>query len=313
MEQLVSILKTVLPVITLLTLGYLCKRWRIFSQEGVNGIKALVITIMLPLVQFRAFSHALIGTATLFIALGVFIASLGGLLTGTLMRRLFRSSAFYERFLYTSFEVGMIGYALYIIAFGQDKLTNFATVALGQELFVFLILLPIMQASEGQKTTFRATALKIIKTPVLIGILAGLLVSSTGLGALLYNLPAGIVFDSILEFASAPTAALMLIVIGYSLDFKGMDPGFALRVSIGRILYMSAACFALVAALKIFFPLSEELVWAFVILFMLPPSYIVPFFVDSETAIEKSSTFLSIYTMLTIGVFLVSIIIKNTI
>lgn len=311
MEQLITILKTILPVLALLTVGTLCKRWNILTQQGVDGIKSLVIKVMLPIVQFRAFSRIAIGANTLLIAVGVFIVCILGLLAGTLVGKVFRKADPSERFLYTSYEVGMIGYALYIVLFGADKISNFATVALGQEIFVFLILLPVMQVSEGKKPTVRETLFTIVKTPILVAILAGLLFSVTGLSALLDRSAAGPVIDGVLEFASAPTAALMLIVIGFGLDFGELDLRYILRTVLGRASYMALACFALVSLLRIFLPMEPEFFWAFVIFFLLPPSYIIPFFVKPDSVVRKISTYLSIYTVLTIAAFFGIVVLKT--
>ena len=81
----------------------------------------------------------------------------------------------------------------------------------------------------------------------MIAIFAGILGSITGLGALLNRTVAGDVIYGVMEFASAPTAALMLIVIGYGLDFQGIDWRFTLRSTFGRAIYLSLACFALVS------------------------------------------------------------------
>lgn len=310
MTQLVTILKTILPVLALLSVGTLCKRAKILTQEGVDGIKSLVIKVMLPIVQFRAFSRIAVGTDTLLIAVGIFIVCILGLLSGSLMGKVFKKAEPSERFLYTSYEVGMIGYALYIVLFGADKISNFATVALGQELFVFLILLPVMQMSEGKKPTLRDTVLTIVKTPILIAILLGLLLSVTGLTALADRTAAGSIIDGVLEFASAPTAALMLIVIGYGLDFGEIDLRYILRTVLGRASYMALACFALVSLLRAFLPMQPEFFWAFVIFFMLPPSYIIPFFVKENSQVRKISTYLSIYTVLTIAAFFGIVILR---
>lgn len=310
MTQLVTILKTILPVLALLSVGTLCKRAKILTQEGVDGIKSLVIKVMLPIVQFRAFSRIAVGTDTLLIAVGIFIVCILGLLAGSLVGKVFKKADPSERFLYTSYEVGMIGYALYIVLFGADKISNFATVALGQELFVFLILLPVMQMSEGKKPTLRDTVLTIVKTPILIAILLGLLLSVTGLTALADRTAAGSVIDGVLEFASAPTAALMLIVIGYGLDFGEIDLRYILRTVLGRASYMALACFALVSLLRAFLPVQPEFFWAFVIFFMLPPSYIIPFFVKEDSQVRKISTYLSIYTVLTIAAFFGIVILR---
>jgi len=311
MTQLVAILKTVLPVLVLLLVGHFARRWRILTQEGIDGLKSIVIKVMLPIVQFRAFLQVHFGMDMLFITLAVFLVCILGLFIGRLSGKVFRNSAPYERFLFASFEVGMLGYALYIVLFGNEQVANFATVAFGQELYVFLIMVPALQMSDGKKPTLKEAALSIIRTPILIAIFAGIIGSIAGLGALLNRTAAGEVVYGVMEFASAPTAALMLIVIGFGLDFKGIDWRFTSRAVLGRAVFLSLACFALVTLLKLFVPMTPALVWAFVILFLLPPSYIIPFFLKEEDAVRKLSTYLSIYTALSIAAFCVIAVLTN--
>ena len=311
MTQLVAILKTVLPVLVLLLIGHFARRWRILTQEGIDGLKSIVVKVMLPIVQFRAFLQVHFGVDMLLITFSVFLVCILGLFLGRLSGKVFRNAAHYERYLFASFEVGMLGYALYIVLFGNEQVANFATVAFGQELYVFMIMVPALQMSDGKKPTLKEAAFSIAKTPVLIAIFAGIIGSITGLGKLLNSTAAGEVVYGVLEFASAPTAALMLIVIGFGLDFKGIDWRFTSRAVLGRAVFLSIACFALVTVLKLFVPMTPALVWAFVILFLLPPSYIIPFFLKEEDAVRKLSTYLSIYTALSIAAFCVIAVLTN--
>lgn len=311
MTQLVAILKTVLPVLVLLLVGHFARRWRILTQEGIDGLKSIVIKVMLPIVQFRAFLQVHFGVDMLLITFSVFLVCILGLFLGRLSGKVFRNAAQYERYLFASFEVGMLGYALYIVLFGNEQVANFATVAFGQELYVFLVMVPALQIYDGKKPTAKEAALSIIKTPILIGIFAGILGSIAGLGKLLNSTAAGEVVYGVMEFASAPTAALMLIVIGFGLDFEGIDWRFTSRAVLGRAVFLSIACFALVTVLKLFVPMTPALVWAFVILFLLPPSYIIPFFLKEEDAVRKLSTYLSIYTALSIAAFCVIAVLTN--
>lgn len=311
MIQLTAILKTVLPVFVLLLIGHFSRRWNILTQDGVDGLKSIVIKVMLPIVQFRAFLQVQIGSHMLLITIGVFLVCILGLFVGRGSLKLFRKAEPYEQFLFASFEVGMLGYALYIILFGDKQIANFATVAFGQELYVFLVMVPALQMSDGKKPTLRDAARSVLKNPILIAIFAGMLGSIVGLGALMKQTAAGEIIDGVMQFASAPTAALMLIVIGFGLDFQGIDIRFTLRAVLGRAGFLALACFALVSLLKLFLPMSPALVWAFIILFLLPPSYIIPFFLKDGGAVRKLSTYLSIYTTFSIAAFFVIVVLNH--
>ena len=88
MLQLTAILKTVLPVFFLLLIGHVSRRWHILTQEGIDGLKSIVIKVMLPILQFRAFLQVRIGANMLLITLGVFLVCLLGLFLGRLSGRL---------------------------------------------------------------------------------------------------------------------------------------------------------------------------------------------------------------------------------
>ena len=89
MTQLTAILKTVLPVFFLLLVGHFSRRWKILTQDGVDGLKSIVLKVMLPIVQFRAFLQVHIGTDMLFITLGVFLVCLLGLFVGRMSLKAF--------------------------------------------------------------------------------------------------------------------------------------------------------------------------------------------------------------------------------
>ena len=57
--------------------------------------------------------------------------------------------------------------------------------------------------------------------------------------------------------------------------------------------------------------MSPTLVWAFVILFLLPPSSIIPFFQPDERDVRELSTYLSICTTLAIAAFFVVVVLNN--
>ena len=53
-----SIAQMVLPVLLMFLLGWLCNKKQIFTAQGLAGIKALVGSVLLPVVLFNAFFTA---------------------------------------------------------------------------------------------------------------------------------------------------------------------------------------------------------------------------------------------------------------
>lgn len=55
---MIHILTTVMPVIAMLFVGWLCRQRKWVSREGVDNIKFLVTKILLPIAIFNALSTA---------------------------------------------------------------------------------------------------------------------------------------------------------------------------------------------------------------------------------------------------------------
>ena len=47
-----DVLKIVLPVLVMIILGILCRKWNLLDQNGINNMKTLVTNIMLPVAIF---------------------------------------------------------------------------------------------------------------------------------------------------------------------------------------------------------------------------------------------------------------------
>ena len=154
MEKLLGILEMIVPVLVMLGLGMLCRTKGIIQKQALSGLKSFAVNICLPAVLFRAFYNAAYSLDIIIIAVTMFIVCLLALWAGFFFRRVSRRHRL-EPFLMTGFEAGMLGYALYTLMFGRDALTYFATVDLGQVLFVFTVYLYLLRRSEHSRSMRR--------------------------------------------------------------------------------------------------------------------------------------------------------------
>ena len=53
-----EVLEIVLPVLAMIILGILCRKWKILDKSVVNNMKTLVTNIMLPVAIFHALATA---------------------------------------------------------------------------------------------------------------------------------------------------------------------------------------------------------------------------------------------------------------
>jgi len=164
----------VLPVLLLVGLGALFRRTDFLSSGAIDGLRKLVLNVTLPAALFLAFLHTEMEAKYAVIIISVFGACLLMLLAGPYLRRGARVQSEAMPSLMAGFEAGMIGYALYSAIFGAENLYRFAVVDLGQVLFVFFILAPVvMRWASGQAPALSETVAAFVKTPVIIAIVIG--------------------------------------------------------------------------------------------------------------------------------------------
>lgn len=53
-----NVLEIVLPVLVMIVVGMLCRKWKILTRDGINNMKVLVTNVMLPVAIFHALATA---------------------------------------------------------------------------------------------------------------------------------------------------------------------------------------------------------------------------------------------------------------
>ena len=303
MNKLAGVLQMILPVLLILFVGMFCRKKGVVKKEGVEGLKALVVNVCLPAVLIKAFLTASYSLGIVIITVSMFAICLAALGLGFVFKKLTKTNTATAPFLLTGFEAGMLGYALYTLLFGADAVTNFATVDLGQVLFVFTVYFSMLRRSEqgSLKTTLKAMA----TSPVIIAIAVGVVIGATGLGSLITTSAAGSVVISIFEFVAAPTAALILFVVGFDLKFERANMKLCFSVVLTRLILMAAFCALVLFGISALIPVSTTLRWAFILMFLLPPPFVLPIFVKSENESAFVSATLSLSTLLSLVAFAV--------
>ena len=173
--MLTQILSMVLPVLAMILLGRLCAVRGILNDERHAGLKAIIGDILLPVVLFRAFFTAQYGGKLLLVFALVFLSCLLALLAGFALKRFVRP---YDRFmplLMTSFEGGMLGYALFALLAGQDQTATYAMVDIGQTMFAYTVFLAALKSAEGGRMSPGAMLQNMLSNKACIGMLLGIL------------------------------------------------------------------------------------------------------------------------------------------
>ena len=283
-----------------LALGGLCRELNFLTRNGVDTLKKVVVNLTLPAVVFAAFATAEYSLQTIVIPVLVFLLCCLGLVLGRLLARLLRLPGRVTPYLAAGFEAGMLGYALFALLFPQESSARFAILDLGQTLFVFTLYKALLSGGKETKSLWK----DIVNTPILWGAFAGLLVGATGLFAWMTRNGSAAVVTSLTDFLSAPTGMMILLAVGYDLDFAQIRWRETARFVVLRLAAM-AILFAVL--LLVNRTLLHGIIFegAALLLFILPPPYVLPIFADEPSQRAQISSALSALTVVTLLLFAV--------
>jgi predicted permease len=304
---MVSALKVILPVILMLGAGILCRKTNVLRPSGVAGLKAAVMNVFLPAVLISAFWRAEYTPRIIIVTAVMFAVCIAALAAGFGAKTLLRGSTGTLPFLTSGFEAGMLGYALYGLLF--TSITPFATVDLAQVLFVFTVYFTLLKKGEGG--TVKSSLAAMAKTPVLYAIIAGVTIGASGLGASMANTAAGGIVQRVLDFVAAPTSAVILLVVGCELELKRGFLARALAASGTRLVIMAVLCALTLGIVGLLTSLDAPLFWAIILMFLLPPPFVLSVFVRDEKEGAFVSATLSIYTLFSLAAFAVITVIVS--
>lgn len=303
MQLIIPVLEMVLPVIVMLFLGYLCRVKNLVTKEGLAGIKSVISNITLPVVLFKAFYTTDYSLRSVLGFVIIFTSCILALLAGYALNRFVAQSKLMP-YLLSGFEVGMLGYALYGLLAGTDKLSYMASVDLGQVLFVYTVYLTLLKNATGQKTNVKGILLSMIKNPAFQGVAIGIIVGITGLGGFISASPVGGIFEEVIEMITLPTAGMILIIVGYELSMRRDLIGPVVKTITFRVAVMAVLLCVSAFIMFSILPFDKNLFMAMVLLFSLPAPFIIPLYADVESEGVYISTTLSMNTLVTIFIFI---------
>lgn len=306
-----AIVPDLLPVFVLIVLGAALGRSGFMSQAFADGAKRMVASVSLPALLFMAFARLSL-QPSLFILAAVIFASCGILgLAALPISKLARLPRPATPMLFQGFEAGMLGYALFASLYGAQRIGAFATADLGQVVYVFTVLMAQLLAGEtagtsesggpGQKVSPLVLARGLASSPVIIAIVAGLL--SAAFVPIATGLPwaKGGLLNPSLSAIGSLTTPLVCLVVGFNLrhGVEGGGSGF-MKVLTAVILRLAAAGgLGLVVAFVVVPALGLERInsLAVMVLFILPPPFVIAVFRKRPEDASYVSSVLSLHTV----------------
>ena len=300
MDKLISVISTALPVFLALAMGMMCRSKGFLNRDGVDTLKKVIINLTLPFVLFNSFATAEYTLSSLILPIIMFVVCCIMLAAGFLWVKTAKLQSKLAPFLASGFEAGMLGFSLFALLFPHESASKFAILVLGQEIFVFTLFKMLLTG----KTSAKAIINDFITSPTLIAVMLGLVVGATGLYDVLRSCGISTILESVTSFVSAPTGTIILFAVGYDLVIREI-PWKKTIGMIGMRLGIAGAMLALVIQLNRTVLNGMIFEGAAVLLFMLPPPYVIPVFADEPSERVQISSALSALTLVTMVLFAV--------
>jgi predicted permease len=296
----------VIPVALVILLGHGLRRSRLLGEATVAELKKLIVRVTLPCLLFVAFSRVRAEARHLGLVAAMFAACVVAFRVG---RALARPLGFRERTyptLLAGFEAGMMGYALFAAVYGPEQLYKVALVDLGQALFVYALMMPVLERLGHGPASGAARFLALARNPIIVAMVAGLLLQPLGLTGALTGWP---VTNGVLEamaLLGGLTGPLVMIAVGYEL-----------RLDLARV---RRPALAIATRLALWIPLGFLLVYgvarrwlgldpgfeaALATVIILPPPFVIPIFLPAgdREELRFAMDALAVATLVTVALF----------
>lgn len=304
-----SLIGQVLPIFLLLGLGFLSRRFGWLTDAAVDGLRAIVVRMVLPSVLFLSFVDMQLSASYLSLVAVVFVTCAVGMAAAwVLIRRRYPTDRF-TPFMAGGYEFGMLGVSLFVGAYGVGALPSIAVVALGHELFIWFVFFAFLIAARDGSARPGDLALGFVKNPVTAAILIGLTFNVLGLKtAVLETVPVVDAVIASLRFLSPMVVPAVLIVVGHGLRFEAVDGGKIAAIMLRRaVVQLPLAIVVAFGVVGVLLGFETRFQVALFTLIILPPPFIVPLFMPDDPAARAERPLilqvLTIHTLASLIVF----------
>jgi predicted permease len=307
MEKITSVLQCIVPIFVTVFLGVLARRKQLMKQEEIRGLQQFVMQFGLPCILFSSCLNADISMETM----GTVGLVLPFMAIATVWAfRFGRKKYPFHNLpqLFSSQETGMLGIPLFIILFGSDQAYRMGVLDIAQMPAAFPTI-AILSACAGENPSKRDLLKKILRSPLLIMSILGLILNFSGIAAWLDGFGVtGIITEST-SFLAQPVSALMIFCVGYNFSMAKGHRKAILEISALHFLW-TAAFGGVIQLLLLLLPNADPLTrWAVLLYTTLPASYLAPSLGRSEEDYAMASGVCSILTVVTLAIFCVIAII----
>lgn len=306
-----EIMSTLLPVFLIIILGAISKKREWLSKSHVDGITAL-LNLLMPIMIFNAFFTTKIKFSSLYLILCVFILHIVAIGFGKMLSRYTsKKYAHISPYMLATVDGGNVCFPLYATIVGSQYIGNIILLDIAC-IFVIFLVIPIMvtKNEKANKNLFELLK-KVILSPIVISVLAGLLLNSFGVYDFLNKNEMIDVYESCISMMTAPIVSLILFMLGYQFKVEKENLKPILFTVILRIFIMFVGIIILITIFP--YLMQDRILFISILLyFMCPPVLIITLQLSpaykSEDDKNFISAFISFYMVITLVVYTLIVI-----
>jgi len=301
MDQVISVLRVVIPIFAAVFLGIVAKKKMLLTPDGIQGLQQFVMNIGLPCIVFNSCLTADVGAESL----GSMALVLPFIVCSTLWAFRARKDKFpYHNLpqLFCAQETGMLGIPLFIVLFGSAHAYRLGILDLTQAICCYPTI-AILSAKTGENPTTKEILKKVATSPFTVMSLLGLLLNVSGIGRFMDSIGIGGIIIETTAFLSHPVSALMIFSVGYNFSLSAGNRREIFRISV--IHFVAFAVMGLLVQLGLFLipNVAPETRWSILLYSLLPASYLAPSLGKTEEDFSVASGVCSVLTVVTLLVF----------
>ena len=302
-----DVLQIVMPVLVMIILGMLCRKWKILTGEGVANMKVLVTNVMLPVAIFHALATAEYNKETGILILIMLIMLIVSFSLGFVLKPFLKGK--YQRylpFMVSVYEGGLMAYPLYTSLCGSENLSHVAVLDIAGLLFGFSIYMGMLgQVEDGGKIDVKKLFSSAIRTPAFIASVLGIIAGLSKIIIILLDSPFGGVYQSVENILTTSVTAIILLVVGYSMELNANLLKPCITTILLRMILQGVMMAGVLFAVQSLVGDSQIVNLAIITYMSSPATFSMQTFMKDEEGSAYVSTTNSMYCLVSILVYII--------
>lgn len=302
-----DVLQIVMPVLVMIILGMLCRKWKILTGEGVANMKVLVTNVMLPVAIFHALATAEYNKETGILILIMLVMLIVSFSLGFVLKPFLKGK--YQRylpFMVSVYEGGLMAYPLYTSLCGSENLSHVAVLDIAGLLFGFSIYMGMLgQVEDGGKIDVKKLFSSAIRTPAFIASVLGIIAGLSKIIIILLDSPFGGVYQSVENILTTSVTAIILLVVGYSMELNANLLKPCITTILIRMILQGVMMAGVLFAVHSLVEDSQIVNLAIITYMSSPATFSMQTFMKDEEGSAYVSTTNSMYCLVSILVYII--------